>query len=189
MRKIPSMLAALTALFLVFAGTAVSAHVAPAAATPGTAQGPSPRSILTLGSYSHFWTNSANDTLYIRASIDYDTNAEKGRLDLIVACYKGTPSNGVLNKCKLKGGTKVWENFTTGGTVSAPIGEQDNGLSAYSITGTWRSMVDSNSYFSRAKSIYVLFHGTGRTSNKHTVCSVPWSELYGTGAGPACSPA
>jgi hypothetical protein len=177
MRRILSILAAATALMLALAGTAVSA--------PGA----SPATILGRGNYSSYWTNGVNDTLYILAAIEYDTVTEKGRLSLVVQCYKGNPSDHVTNKCKLQGGTKVWENYTTGGTVSAPIGAQDNGSYSYIITGTWRSMVDSNSYNSRAKSIYVLFHGSGRTSFKHTVCSIPWSELYGTGAGPACSPA
>jgi hypothetical protein len=179
MRRILSMLAAATALLLALAGTAVSA--------PGGSE--SAATILGKGSYSAYWTNGVNDTLYILAAIEYDTVAETGRLSIVVQCYKGNPSNHVTNRCKLQGGTKVWENYTTGGTVSAPIGAQDNGSYSYSITGTWRSMVDSNSYNSRAKDIYVLFHGSGRTSNKHRVCSIPWSELYGTGAGPACSPA
>lgn len=177
MRRILSMLAAATALMLALAGTAVSAPGASAA------------TILGRGHYSAYWTNSVNDTLYILAAIEYDTVAEQGRLVIVVRCYKGNPSNNVTNRCKLQGGTKVWENYTTGGHISGAIGAQDNGSYSYTITGTWRSMVDSNSYNSRAKDIYVLFHGSGRTSVKHRVCSIPWSELYGTGAGPACSPA
>ena len=75
-----------------------------------------------------------------------------------------------------QGRNQDWENYTTGGHISAAIGEQDNGLSAYQILGTYRSMVNSNSYNSRGKDIYVLFHGSGRTWTKHTVCSVPWSN-------------
>jgi hypothetical protein len=179
MRRIPSLLAATTALFLVLAGTAASA---------GPTQVTSRRALLKHGAYSHYWTNSANDTLYIQAYILYDTSIEKGQLGLIISCYRGIPSNGVTTPCKLKGGTKVWGNYTTGGTLSASISAQDGGWS-YGITGTFHSMVDSNSYYARGKGISVLFHGTGRTSLTHSVCSVPWSELYGTGAGPACSPA
>lgn len=176
MRRILSMLAAATALMLALAGTAVSAPRASAATIGGH------------GHYSAYWTNGDNDTLYILAAIQYDTVAEKGRLVLQIQCYKGNPSNHVTNRCKLLGGTKVWQNYTTGGTVSGSIPPDDSSWE-YDIFGTWRSMVDSNSYNSRATGVYVLFHGSGRTSNKHRVCSIPWSELYGTGAGPACSPA
>ena len=176
MRRILSMLAAATALMLALAGTAVSAPRASAA------------TILGHGHYSAYWTNSANDTLYILAAIEYDTVAEKGRLVIWVNCYKGNPSNHVTTRCKFLGGTKVWQNFTTGGTVSGAMPAQDGSWN-YNFFGSWRSMVDSNSYNSRATGVYVLFHGSGRTSVKHRVCSVPWSELHGTAGGPACSPA
>jgi hypothetical protein len=181
MRRTSYLLALATGLLLVFVSTTVSATE-----SAKIGHGERVLAVNTVGSYSRSWTNSVNDTLYIRASIDYNTTTEQGRLNLIVACYKGNPSSQVPNKCKLKGGTKIWENYTTGGHISAAIGEQDNGLSAYQILGTYRSMVNSNSYNSRGKDIYVLFHGSGRTSTKHTVCSVPWSESYGTGTGPAC---
>jgi hypothetical protein len=174
MRRILSMLA--TALMFALAGIAVSAPSASA-------------TIGGHGNYSAYWTNGDNDTLYILAAIQYDTVAEKGRLVIEVQCYKGTPSNHVTNRCKLLGGTKVWQNYTTGGTVSGAIPAPQDGSWEYDIFGTWRSMVDSNSYNSRAEGVYVLFHESGRTSNKHRVCSIPWSELNGTGAGPACSPA
>ena len=176
MRRILSMLAAATALTFAFAGTAVSAPRASVATVVGK------------GHYSAYWTNSANDTLYILAAIHYDTVTQQGRLVIVVRCYKGNPSNNVSNQCRLLGGTKVWENYTTGGHISGSIPAQGNS-SSYTIVGTWRSMVDSNSYNSRGKDIYVFFQGSGRTSLKHRVCSIPWSELYGTGAGPACSPA
>ena len=181
MRRTSYVLALATGLLLVLASTAVSATE-----TAKMHHGASLLDVNTVGSYSRYWTNSVNDTLFIRASIDYNTTTEQGRLNLIVACYKGNPSSQVTNKCKLKGGTKIWENYTTGGHISASIPAQDNGLSAYQILGSYRSMVNSNSYNSRGKDIYVLFHGSGRTSAMHTVCSVPWSESYGTGAGPAC---
>jgi len=177
--------AAMGLLLSVFAGPAVPARVT-ATEDLGVSQGENLLVVSSHGAYSRHWTNGANDTLFIRASIDYDSVTEKGRLNLIIACYRGDPLDQIPNNCKLKGGTKIWENFTTGGHISGTIPEQDNGLSAYQILGTYRSMVDSNSYNSRGKDIYVLFHGTGRTSSRHTVCSVPWSEFYGLGAGPAC---
>jgi hypothetical protein len=102
------------------------------------------------------------DTLYIYAAIEYDTVTEKGRLSLVVQCYKGNPANHVTNRCKLQGGTKVWENYTTGGTVSAPVGQQDNGSFSYNIVGTWHSMVDSNSYTKPFTSKLTLWLGFDR---------------------------
>jgi hypothetical protein len=163
---------AVAIVLLAFAITAASAQVAAA-------------DVVERGGYSKYWTNGVNDTLLIYAAIEYDTVTRKGWVAIYVECWKGNPANRVANRCKLKGGTKVWENYTTGGHISGTIGEKDFGHTYY-IPGTPRSMVDTNSYNSRAKDIYVLFHGSGRTSAKHTACSVPWSERYGTGAGPAC---
>ena len=166
-------LRAVAIVLLAFAITAASVQVAAA-------------EVVEHGGYSKYWTNGVNDTLLIYAAIEYDTITRMGRVAIYVECWKGNPADRVANRCKLKGGTKVWQNYTTGGTISGAIGEQDFGGYTYYIPGAWRSMVDTNSYNSRGKDIYVLFHGSGRTSYKHTACSVPWSERYGTGAGPAC---
>jgi hypothetical protein len=192
MRRSLYVLTAAMALLLVCTNTAVSAGVAPRTKSSGLAHQGSPLgtvgpdkalSITRQGYNAKRWTNDVNDTLQIEAMIEYDSETEKGRLYLIVSCWYGNPLNNAANNCKLNSGTKVWENFTTGGHISAPIGALD-GSHRYVIRGSYRSMVDNNFYNSKGKDIYVTFHWTGRSSAKHTICSKAWSELYGTGGAP-----
>jgi hypothetical protein len=180
MRRSLYVLIAAMALLLVFTNTAVSAHKGSPLGTVGPEKA---LSITRQGYNAKYWINDVEDALQIEAMIEYDSETGKGRLLLIISCWWGPPSNNVARSCKLKGGTKVWENFTTGGHISAPIGVADNQY-RYEIRGSYRSMVNNNFYNSKAKDIYVIFHRTGRTSAKHTTCSKAWSEYYGTGGAP-----
>ena len=180
MRRRLYVLTAAMALLLVCTNTAASAHKGSPLGTVGPDKA---LSITTQGYNAKRWTNNVNDTLQIEAMIEYDSETEKGRLYLIISCWYGNPLDNAPNDCKLNGGTKVWENFSTGGHISAPIGALD-GSHRYVIKGTYRSMVDNNFYNSKAKDVYVTFHWTGRTSAKHIICSRAWSEYYGTGGAP-----
>jgi len=95
MRRIASVLAvALGLLLSMLAGSPASARVVQ---NSRISNGEGVLVVGNHGSYSNHWTNGSNDTLFIRASIDYDTATEKGRVNIVGnysgPCRVGDPGN------------------------------------------------------------------------------------------------